>query len=58
MKLLLDKGADVEVKEEGGGTPLTKAINAGSEVMIKLLLEKGAKVNYVYRVSVSEPDLS
>jgi ankyrin repeat protein len=56
--LLLDKGADVEMKEEAGGTPLIRAIVNGSEAIIKLLLAKGAKVDYLYSGKVSEPDRS
>ena len=44
MKLLLEKGADVESKDSYGQTPLWWAAGNGHEVVVKLLLEKGANV--------------
>jgi hypothetical protein len=57
VKLLLENGANIEIKEKGGGTPLTRAIENGSEAVIKLLLTKGVKVNYLYLPGVSKTDL-
>ncbi len=45
VKLLLEKGADVNAKGEHGWTPLMEAANRGHSEAAKLLLEKGADVN-------------
>ena len=45
VKLLLDHGADVNVKDEDGETPLFCASNNGHKEIVKLLLEHGADVN-------------
>jgi ankyrin repeat protein len=42
VKLLLEKGADLEAKDEFGRTPLSWAAEEGHEGVVKLLLEKGA----------------
>ncbi|NWQ90096.1 RN5A ribonuclease, partial [Burhinus bistriatus] len=39
---LLDKGADVNSKAEGGWTPLQSAVQADDEYLVQLLLDKGA----------------
>ncbi|KAH7000722.1 ankyrin repeat-containing domain protein [Ilyonectria destructans] len=44
VKLLLEKGADVEAKDEYGRTPLSWAAEDGHEDIVKLLFEKGADV--------------
>ena len=45
VKLLLEKGADVESKDRYyGQTPLSWAAEKGHEAVVKLLLEKGADV--------------
>ena len=45
MKLLLEKGADVEPKDtKYGPTPLFQALESGHEAVVKRLLEKGADV--------------
>jgi ankyrin repeat protein len=44
MKLLLDKGADLESKDNTGRTPLLCATEKSHEAMVKLLLDKGAKI--------------
>ena len=45
MKLLLEKGAEVESKDkEYGGTPLSWAAGNGHEAVVKLLLQKGAEL--------------
>ena len=41
-RLLLEKGADVEIKIAGGWTPLLLAVCKGHREFVKLLLEKGA----------------
>ena len=44
VKLLLEKDAELETKDEGyGRTPLLYAARNGHESVVKLLLEKGAK---------------
>jgi ankyrin repeat protein len=44
VKLLLEKGADMEYKSNSGWTPLWRAAEMGHEAVVKLLLEKGADV--------------
>ncbi|OAQ62928.1 ankyrin repeat domain-containing protein [Pochonia chlamydosporia 170] len=46
VKLLIDKGADVDLKDSRyGRTPLSWAAKNGHEAVVKLLLYKGAKVD-------------
>ncbi|MGD8870667.1 MAG: ankyrin repeat domain-containing protein [Gemmatimonadota bacterium] len=42
VALLLEAGADVEVRQEGGFTPLMGAAAAGSQALVGKLLEAGA----------------
>ena len=44
MKLLLEKGVDVESEDGFGQTPLSWAAANGHEAVVKLLLEKGVDV--------------
>ncbi|KAM0454877.1 hypothetical protein ACHAPV_008251 [Trichoderma viride] len=44
VKLLLDNGAEIEVRNSGGQTPLSYAAERCKEAIVKLLLEKGAEV--------------
>ena len=53
MSLLLENGAEVEMKEVGNRTPLVQAINNGSIAVIKLLLNNGAKVDCWCRLNQS-----
>jgi ankyrin repeat protein len=49
VKLLLEKGAELEAKDEDshyGRTPLSWAAMNGHEAVVKLLLEKGAKLDF------------
>ena len=45
VKLLLERGANIETKDEYGNTPLIKAAATGQVDVIKLLLAQGANVN-------------
>jgi ankyrin repeat protein len=42
VKLLLEKGAELETKSEYSQTPLLYAASRGHKAVVKLLLEKGA----------------
>ncbi|MDF1590278.1 MAG: ankyrin repeat domain-containing protein [Desulfobacterales bacterium] len=42
MKLLIEKGAEIDVPDRWGGTPLVSAAQAGQTAAIRLLIEKGA----------------
>lgn len=44
VKLLLDRGVDIEAKDDCGHTPLQSAIKYGTEGIVKLLIERGAKL--------------
>ena len=43
VKLLLEKGAELEPKDKDGRTPLWWAARSGHEAVVKRLLEKGAE---------------
>ena len=43
VKLLLEKGAELETKDSDGQTPLSWAAEDGHDAVVKLLLEKGAE---------------
>jgi ankyrin repeat protein len=45
VKVLLDKGADINMKNINGDTVLLNASNLGQTEMVKMFLEKGADVN-------------
>jgi hypothetical protein len=42
---LVERGADLEAKDEDGQTPLMYAANAGQTAIVELLLDRGADVN-------------
>ena len=44
VKLLLEKGAELETKDKDSRTPLLLAAGKGQEAVVKLLLEKGAEL--------------
>ena len=44
VKLLLEKGAELETKDNYSRTPLSWAAEKGYEAVVKLLLEKGAEL--------------
>lgn len=48
IKLLLEKRADVDVKDENERTPLSYAAENGHEAVVKLLLDKQTDVDSAY----------
>ena len=42
--LHLEKGAELETKDNNGRTPLSQAASNGHEAVVKLQLEKGAEL--------------
>jgi ankyrin repeat protein len=44
VKLLLEKGAELETKDVNDQTPLSLATERGHEAVVELLLKKGAKL--------------
>jgi ankyrin repeat protein len=44
VQLLLEQGAELEVKDKGGQMPLSWAAANGHEAVVKLLLEEGAEL--------------
>lgn len=47
VKLLLEKGTELESKNGSSQTPLSGAAWGGHKAVVKLLLEKGAKLEPV-----------
>ena len=45
VKAFLDKGANIEIKNDAGATPLIFASAKGQQVVVALLLDRGANVN-------------
>lgn len=45
VKLLLNKGYDINYEDPGGTTPLSGAANGGHEEMVAFLISRGADVN-------------
>jgi Ankyrin repeats (3 copies) len=45
VRLLLDKGANIDTKAKSGETVLHRAVENGHEAVVRLLLEKGANVD-------------
>jgi len=43
VKLLVDKGAELDSKSNNGRTPLLLAAGEGHEAVVKLLIERGVK---------------
>jgi ankyrin repeat protein len=43
VRLLLEKGAERDSKDNNGRTPLSRAAMMGHEAVVRLLLEKGAE---------------
>jgi ankyrin repeat protein len=50
VKLLFEKGADIEIKNKYGQTPLFVAAMHSREAMVRLLLEKGANADSRYEL--------
>ena len=59
MKILIDNGADVNCKANGGGgfTPLAIAVSEGHKESVDLLLKKGADVNVTFPIDSSTTPL-
>ncbi len=49
IRKLLKKGADANVQDEYGVTPLCRAVILGDKIMVKRLIEYGANVNIEYK---------
>ncbi|KAF3933651.1 Ankyrin-1 [Dactylellina cionopaga] len=47
VNLMIENGADLEVKDESGSTPLYGSVMRGSEAIVKLLLDKGANTDVI-----------
>lgn len=45
MRLLIEKGADVNARDNSGSTPLHAKTLCGSKSIVLLLLENGADMN-------------
>ena len=45
MKLLLDRGADIDAASPNGTTPLMMAAQYGADDSVKLLLQRGADLS-------------
>lgn len=45
VKLLLDKGTELETKDSYDQTPLSWAAQSGHDAVVKLLLDKGANIS-------------
>ena len=50
MKLLLEDGARPDLEDEGGQTPLSRAVEGGSVAVLQLLLAKEVKIDYKYNI--------
>jgi ankyrin repeat protein len=55
VKLLLEKGAELEFRNNDGRTPLSGAAEKGHEAAVKLLLGKGAELESKDRELVRTP---
>jgi ankyrin repeat protein len=47
LKLLLEKGADLEFEDIDGRTPLSYAAENGHEAVVRLLLDNGADMEFL-----------
>jgi len=48
VKILLDKGIDIEARDFIGCTPLMYAAKSGSTEMVEMLLDAGAEIEYPF----------
>jgi len=46
LRLLLERGTNLECRNNDGDTPLIRAVYQGHEAIVRLLLEKGADLEY------------
>ncbi|KAF3082325.1 hypothetical protein TWF706_010908 [Orbilia oligospora] len=47
--MLLDNGAQPDLSDEYGNTPLSRAVEEDSAVVVQLLLAKNVKTDYIYK---------
>lgn len=57
-ELLIEKGADIEAKDDDGINALVYAVSYNKEDIVKLLLEKGADANTVCEIENEHIDIS
>ena len=57
-ELLIEKGADIEAKDDDGINALVYAASFNNEEMVKFLLEKGADANTVCEIKNEHTDIS
>ena len=50
MKLLLESGAGLDFEDEGGQTPLSRAVEGGTVAVVQLLLAEEVKMDYKYNI--------
>ena len=50
VKLLLENGAGPDFEDEGGQTPLSRAVAGGSVAVVRLLLAEEVKMDYKYSI--------
>jgi ankyrin repeat protein len=48
VELLLQNGARLDLVDEYGQTPLARAVEEGSVPVLRILLNRGAKMDYKY----------
>jgi ankyrin repeat protein len=47
--LLLENGAQPDLEDKAGHTPLSRAIEGGNTAVVQLLLTQGANMDYTYQ---------
>jgi ankyrin repeat protein len=53
VRLLLEKGADINSKDQHGQTALMNATHAGQVELVRLLIEKGADLNVTAKYNLT-----